>query len=192
MRFDGHLTSSERWLLNSDGGVGSLGLGTQAYNCVVGRAEILTIERLCQEDPRSLLRIRAMGPRWLAEVMVALGRRGRRLRNDGNVGAAAMRYIRKLEPDWDNLIATRVAGESEEAVNQNLKKTMGDQDAVALGLMAAAAEIYLYCRGGGILSSEETAVLRGVLEEIESVRDSSRADYEQLHGKRAPGHVGMR
>ena len=102
MRFDGHLTSSERWLLNSDGGVGSLGLGTQAYNCVVGRAEILTIERLCHEDPRSLLRIRAMGPRWLAEVMVALGRRGRRLRNDGNVGAAVERYIRKIEPDSPN------------------------------------------------------------------------------------------
>ena len=62
MRFDRPLTSSERWLLNSDAGVGSLGLGTQAYNCVVGRAEILTIERLCHEDPRIAAADQSNGP----------------------------------------------------------------------------------------------------------------------------------
>jgi len=40
------LTSDDRKLLMSDAGVGSLGLGKQAYNCVVGAAEILTIDRL--------------------------------------------------------------------------------------------------------------------------------------------------
>ncbi|MGA3079555.1 MAG: hypothetical protein ABSG56_38505 [Bryobacteraceae bacterium] len=179
------LTSSERWVLQSDVGVGSLGLGTQAYNCVVERADILSIDRLCQETPQSLLRIHAMGPRWLAEIIVALGRRGRRLRDDGNIGAAVKRYIGKIEPDWDNL---RVV--EREDLNQNLKKTMGEQNAVALDLMVAASEIYLYCRGGGILSHDETAILKGVLEEIQAVRDSSRAYYEQIHGKRAPGHVG--
>ena len=40
--------------MDSDAGVGSLGLSTHAYNCLVRRAKrpILTIDRLCQEDPR--------------------------------------------------------------------------------------------------------------------------------------------
>jgi hypothetical protein len=68
-------------LVNSDAGVGSmklLGLGTQSYNCLVRRAGILTIDRLCQEDPRSLLRIRALGPKIVdgrRDGPRALGRR---------------------------------------------------------------------------------------------------------------------
>jgi hypothetical protein len=59
--------------------------------------------------------------------------------------------------------------------------------AVALDLIAAAAEIYMHCRAGHLSGGETGAVLRGLLDEMEDLRDDGRADYEKLHARRAPG-----
>ena len=45
----------------------------------------------------------------------------------------------------------------------------------------------MYCRGGNLFGEETAAVLRGLLGEIEDLRDDGRADYEKLHARRAPG-----
>ena len=66
-----------------------------------------------------------------------------------------------------------------------MSETDQNLSAVALDLMAAAAEIYMHCRSGNLAGGETAAVLRAMLQEMEDVRDDGRADYEKLHARRA-------
>jgi hypothetical protein len=107
-----------------------------------------------------------------------------------NMWALGGEFIRDLHNDPSlrrrpvDLVLSRMIEYGGPLLCQNPKRTLDEQSAVTLDLMATA-EFYLYCRGGGILSSNETAVLRA------AVRKDVRKTVGGNEGALAPCKIGI-